>query len=110
MMAPTEDRRIREGLIHRSAWKVNPPKLKFAYSALCEVASNVEFSHKLRSLREEHRGASWIGRERELQRGGAKGDERNRGVAPEQRGLRRVFREGGPTAAPGQGRGGSRLH
>jgi hypothetical protein len=37
MMAPTEDRRIREGLIHRSAWKVNSPKLKFAYTEFYEV-------------------------------------------------------------------------
>jgi hypothetical protein len=45
--------------------------------------SSVEFSHKLRSLREERPGASWIGRERELQKGGVKGDERDGGVAPE---------------------------
>src|SRR5215210_2252516 len=46
----------------------------------------------------------------ELRKGGVKGDERDGGVAPQQRGLRRVFREGGPAAAPGQGCGRGRLH
>src|SRR5215217_2087712 len=61
--------------------KVN--SANFVITKFSEVASSVEFSHKLRSLREERRGASWIGRGRELRKGGVKGDERDGGVAPE---------------------------
>src|SRR5215218_8996967 len=94
----------------RMRTSANRNSANFAITEFCEVASSVEFSHKLRSLREERRGASWIGRGRELRKGGVKGDERDGGVAPQQRGLCRVFREGGPAAASGQGSGGGRLH
>src|SRR5215217_1318428 len=87
-------------LIRPSAWKADCAELGQTLRALLSsevYEGSVEGHHG--SVERESSG-------KELQ----SSDERNRGVAPEQRSLRRVFREGGSAAAPCHGSGCGRMH